>query len=407
MIPIRTDYRMTRTPWVNYALVAANIGLFVMGLNGLGEVSRGRINAWMLHPDLPHVYQFFSSAFLHANWGHLLGNMVFLWVFGNALNDRLGHVGYLAFYLAGAVLAGVGYVVFSANAPVLGASGAIAAVTGAYLVLFPRVRVTVLVFFYIITYFEISSVVFLGIQFVWNMVMSAQSTLGKSTGGVAYVAHSAGYVFGIAMAGVLLATRLVPRDAFDLLNLIRNARRRWNYRRMVAQGQDPFSPTQGVRPGAGPAGSGRFVRRVETIQTPAESEREPDSPAARELRLRREISEACGRHTLSEAASKYLQLVQIAEGAVLPRQQQLDVANQLMASDQHAAAADAYERFLKHHATYEHIADIYLMLGLLYSRYLHEYGRAERLLTKAVEQLDDASKVEMARADLQRIRGRG
>ena len=131
-----------------------------------------------------------------------------------------------------------------------------------------------------------------------------------------------------------------------------------------------------------------------------------DTQASRELQLRSEISASCSRHDLATAAEKYLQLVQIADEAVLPRQHQLDVANQLMAGEQYPAAADAYERFLRHYRTYEHIGDIHLMLGLLYGRYLHQYDRAERNLSRAMETLPDARKVEMARKELETVRRR-
>ncbi|MCK4626573.1 MAG: rhomboid family intramembrane serine protease, partial [Phycisphaerae bacterium] len=142
MIPIGTDRRLKHRPWVNYAIVAANIFVFIV-LQQTRSDTPG-VRTYLLWPDKPEVYQFFSCMFMHGGWGHLLGNMIFLWVFGNAVNDSLGNVGYLAFYLAGGVIAGVGYVLLSGTAPVLGASGAISAVTGAFLVLFPRVRVTVL-----------------------------------------------------------------------------------------------------------------------------------------------------------------------------------------------------------------------------------------------------------------------
>ena len=383
---------------MNYALVAANVLIFVLDFNG----GNARIDPWMLHPDEPQLHQFFSSIFLHASWMHLLGNMVFLWVFGNALNDRFGAAGYLAFYLAGGVLAGLGYLLLSAHAPVLGASGAISAVTGAYLVLFPRVRVTVLFFFfYILTPLQISSLVFLLIQFVTNMYMSMKPAItGQAAGGVAYAAHSAGYVFGIVAVTVLLATKILPRDAFDLLNLLRNAYRRSRYRHMVARGYDPFSAT-----GAGtkrPATGRRRWVRTQTVKT-----KSADSASSREMELRQEVGEACARHDLPAAAVSYLELVQIAEQAILPRQQQLDVANQLMADNKHPAAADAYERFLKHYQGYEHSGDIYLMLGVLYGRYLHQYDRAEKMLEQAVQLLHDPRKIEMANGDLQRVRRRG
>jgi len=398
MIPIRTSYRLTHTPWVNYGLLAVNIVLFVLGYNASTDRNLAQVNTWMLHPDAPQLSQFFSSVFLHANWGHLLGNMVFLWVFGNAVNDRFGHLGYLAFYLAGGVLAGVGYVLLSGHAPVLGASGAISAVTGAYLVLLPRTRVTVLMFlFYVIMPLEIPSLYFLMFQFVWNIIATTSGMVNPhSGGGVAYAAHSAGYIFGIAVAAGGLATRLLPRDALDLLNLIQGSHRRGKFRRMVERGYDPFSRV-------GPGIAGGNSRRVQAKAVEAAT---PDSPAARELQLRREISEATGLHNVEAAAGKYLQLLQVAPEAVLSRAQQLDVANQLMAAEQYPAAADAYERFLKHYRNYEYIADIYLMLGLLYGRYLSRYDQAEHFLQRAAESLRESRKLDLARSELQAVRRR-
>jgi tetratricopeptide (TPR) repeat protein len=327
--------------------------------------------------------------------------MLFLWVFGNAVNDRFGNVGYLAFYLAGGELAGVGYLLLAGNAPVLGASGAISAVTGAYLVLFPRARVTLLLWFYVVTTFEMSSIYFLLFQFVTNLWMSLDinMTTGAVAGGVAYVAHSAGYVFGIVIALLLLATRVLPRDVFDLLNLFRSAHRRSQFRRMVVEGYVPFrtaDPGQELRD--------RHQRRF--VESRTVGSRPDDTAAAQELELRKAISESLAKHDLASAARQYLQLVQIAQDAVLSRQNQLDVANQLMDQQLYPVAADAYERFIRSYGDYEHIADIDLMLGLIYSRYLHQYDRAEQLLTLAMERLRDARKVAMARQALEEIRRR-
>ena len=393
IIPIRTDYRMTCRPWVNYALVAANVLVFLYSENVGGEA----IRSYLLYPEAPQVYQFFTSAFLHANFMHVAGNMVFLWVFGNALNDRFGHAAYLAFYLAGGVVAGVGYVLLAGRAPVLVASGAICAVTGAYLVLFPRVRVTVLIWiFYFITRHQISSLIFVGLQFLYDVLM----TVGQGGGGVAYAAHTSGYVFGMSIALILLALKVLPRDPMDLPSMVSQSHRRQRYRRMVSQGYNPFVGTGPSRPEPAAPPTSRWVDTRTAHATP------PDSEVAQELALRREVSEACARHDLPAAAGKYLQLVQIADGAVLSRQNQLDVANQLMASEQYPAAADAYERFLKHYGGYEHAADIYLMLGLLYGRYLHQYDRAEHYLQRALEGMGDTRKTEMARAELQQVRHR-
>ena len=98
-------------------------------------------------PARPYLWQFITYAFLHSGLLHIFGNMFFLYIFGNNVNDKLGHFGYLCFYLAGAVFSAVGHTLVSSN-PVMGASGAVAAVTGAYLVLFPQTLITIVYWFY-------------------------------------------------------------------------------------------------------------------------------------------------------------------------------------------------------------------------------------------------------------------
>ncbi|OPX22487.1 MAG: hypothetical protein B1H04_04940 [Planctomycetales bacterium 4484_123] len=392
MIPIRTDRRNEHTPWVNYALIAANVLVFVF-VQKMGRAYGSQGGLFQpLHPDEPTVQHFFTSMFMHGGWDHLLGNMLFLWVFGNAVNDAFGHLGYLAFYLAGGLTAGVGYVVLSGSAPVLGASGAISAVTGAFLVLFPRVRVTVLFIFFYIVPFEITSLVFLLFQLIWNLYYTVFRLDG---GGVAYAAHAAGYVFGIGIVALLLWGRLLPRDVYDLLSLIRTWRRRLGYRRLVSGGYDAFSPGPGRlrRPPPGP-GVAPALRPVQPTASPREQE------------LRARIAVAHRQRDFATAAGAYLELVQLASDAVLPLPQQLDVANYLMSTHQYPAAADAYERFLRHYSNYEYVGDIRLMLGLLYSRYLRQDERAEMYLARAVPDLFDASKLELAQAELAEVRRR-
>ncbi len=385
IIPIGTDYRHTLRPWTNYVLIAANVFLFVQGW-ATGQVDAG---PWLLHPEDPQLGQFFSSIFLHGSWGHLAGNMVFLWVFGNAVNDRFGHAGYLAFYLAGGVAAGLGYLLFSGEAPVLGASGAISAVTGAYLLLFPRARVHLLVFlFWIVLPFEVSSLFFLAAQFGFN-VLSVMTELEGQSSGVAWFAHIAGYVFGFGVAAAMLAVKALPRDASDLLSLFRAGRRRFEYRRMVSQGFDPFGTERQLEEEA--------VRRIDARTLQSQT---PDTPLADEMRLRREIAEAFVRRDMPAAAAAYLRLLEAFPDAVLSRSNQLDVANQLMSSDRYAEAAHAYERFLQHFANSEYAGDVHLMLGLLYGRYLQDRRRARESLAEALRRLKDPRKIELAEAEL-------
>ena len=143
IIPLGTDSRLRNTPYMNWALIAANVFVFVIIQHLHRDVS-GHISLDLSSPDElfasrfdlsprdPSLWTFITYAFLHANWMHLIGNMLFLWIFGNNVNDKMGHVGYLGFYLAGGVFAGIAYVLLQhTSAAVLGASGAIAAVTGA------------------------------------------------------------------------------------------------------------------------------------------------------------------------------------------------------------------------------------------------------------------------------------
>ncbi|MBL7220442.1 MAG: rhomboid family intramembrane serine protease [Phycisphaerae bacterium] len=387
MIPIGSDYRMRCVPVVNYALIAANVLVFLMSYDFETKSLVASVGQLLLYPTNPQLYQFFTSIFLHGSLMHLAGNMIFLWVFGNAINDRFGHLGYAAFYLAGGVLACLGHMMFS-GAPVLGASGAISAVTGAYLVLFPLVRLRLLFVFYLITTFQISSMYFLLFSFLYDAFMS----LGGG-GGVAYEAHLSGYIFGIGVATLLLVARILPRSSFDLLNVIRSAHRRGRYRRMAAQGYDPFS---------------RFVATGEpgTTRWARSRSAEPsvlDSNEIRELELRREISDACKCHDLQAAVVRYIELVSINSKAVLPLQEQLDVANQLMHGRRYADAAGAYEQFCKHHGKYERMGEIYLLLGLLYGRYLNQPRRGAEMLQSAIERLDDPQQSSLARDELAKL----
>jgi len=387
---------MRTRPWANYALIAANVLIYFAGWNGTNP----QIGHLLLQPRLPQFYQFFTSMFMHANFQHLAGNMLFLWVFGNAVNDKLGHLGYLLFYIGGGLMAALGYLIISGTAPVLGASGAICAVTGAYLVLLPKVQVTLLFWFIIITTFRVSSLFFLATQFVWNLWMATHTFVGpKPTGGIAYAAHSAGYIFGIAVAVGLLIAKMVPRDAYDLLNILKTHHRRRAYRQAVNSGYDPFGYSQ-LRSRAQVQGNRKVHAKVVSV---ADSD---DTASGAELGLRREIATAANRGDLDAAADAYKRLIQLQPDAVLPHQQQLDIANNLMSATQYHAAAEAYERFLANYGGYKFAADVQLMLGLLYSRYLNRYQQAVNILEKACDGLTDPSKLTMAREALAAARGR-
>jgi len=205
-------------------------------------------------------------------------------------------------------------------------------------------------------------------------------------------------VFGIAVVAVLLAVRLIPRDVYDLVSLLHMWRRRRDYRRAISGGRDPFGAHRMART---PTDAPRRPVEAKTLASAP-----PGGAEARELGLRRRIADDHRHGNFSAAAEGYLRLVQIADDAVLPLTQQLDVANYLMSANHYAPAADAYERFCRHYGHYEYLSDIRLMLGLIYSRYLNQAARAEAYLSRAIDGLTDETKAAMARAELAEVRRR-
>ncbi|MFN2545570.1 MAG: rhomboid family intramembrane serine protease [Actinomycetota bacterium] len=144
----------------------------------------------------------FVAMFLHGGWLHIAGNMLYLWIFGNNVEDKIGPAFYLLFYLIGGIAAAAAQTATSTGSviPSLGASGAIAAVLGAYLVMFPRRRVLVLLFFFLITMIEVPAIVVLGLWFLLQAFSGTTALTQHVTGGVAYWAHIGGFVTGMIAA---------------------------------------------------------------------------------------------------------------------------------------------------------------------------------------------------------------
>lgn len=391
-IPIRTDSPLRRTPYMNWALIIANVLVFLVTTpaaatpgsagGGLGLLATWHghiVKQWLsLDPQDPHLWTYFSYQFLHENWMHLIGNMLFLYIFGNNINDRMGNFGYLGFYLAGGVFAGIGHAITSAH-PVIGASGAVSAVTGAFLVLLPRSSITIVYFFYLIGSIEIAGLWFVLFFFAKDVLEQFTPLFGGAEA-VAHMAHISGTVFGAGVCFALLAGRLLPRDQFDVLALLQRWNRRRQYRDLVAKGYDPFAYT----PPTGRSG-------------------QPDASTQHVLDLRAEINESMAHRDLATAAAKYLEMRSIDPNQVMSRQAQLDIANQLANQQLYPQAAEAYEQFLHHYPKFDQIEQVQLMLGVIYARYLHRYDRAKECLLRALARLHGDREIQMARAELARI----
>ena len=232
MLPLRDNVPTRSLPVVTIGLIVVNVLVWFWELRQPGvdvHVVRDGFYPctidgpchvpvpFPVHP-LPWWQGVFTAMFMHASWEHILGNMLFLWIFGNNIEDALGRVRFLAWYLAAGVAAMAAQSAVTiffgttrdASIPNVGASGAIAGVLGAYFVLLPRARVLTLIFFGIILFREIPAIWFLGVWIglqIWTGGLSLLHPQGAD--GVAFFAHIGGFVFGLAT--VLLVTRHRPR----------------------------------------------------------------------------------------------------------------------------------------------------------------------------------------------------
>ena len=224
MIPLRDANPTRRVPFVTLSIIIACFVAFAWELGVLASGGDAALDTfitrWGVVPaDLAAAWgrgdylsretaTLVTSQFLHGSWLHLLGNMLYLWIFGNNVEDRFGRLGFLGFYLLGGALAGVSQVAIDPTSivPTIGASGAIAATLGAYFVLFPRARVTSLVFLgFFYQLIDVPAVIVLGFWFVLQLI-DGLTALGitETGGGVAFFAHIGGFVVGALMARIVI-----------------------------------------------------------------------------------------------------------------------------------------------------------------------------------------------------------
>ena len=233
MFPIRDNVRARSFPIVNIGLIAVNVLVFLFETSLDPSQLDKLINALGATPAQISLYRplsfisLLTSMFLHGSWFHLISNMWALFIFGDNVEDRMGPVRYLAFYLFAGIVAGLvhtfvitEYLGESAHAallPTVGASGAIAGVLGAYLVLYPRARVITLILVIILPWFiEIPAFLYLGFWFVTQLFpgllsLGAVGDLGGAMGGVAWWAHIGGFLFGMLMVRLFARSRRVYR----------------------------------------------------------------------------------------------------------------------------------------------------------------------------------------------------
>ncbi len=361
MLPLRTEMETRHTPLANFGLLCVNVLVFLWFDLFVTEQGLGiKDKYFVLHGDWPRLFEFFTYQFAHADAWHLVGNMLFLWVFGGPVNAKLGDILYLLFYITGGMFAGL---VFTWQSPLdlIGASGAISAVTTAYLVLFPRSRVTVL-FITLITVPALWLIVFKII--LWDNLLAPGL---HGAGQIAHQAHLAGYGYGFVAATLMLLSKTVARDQYDMLALLK----RWNQRRQFAAAM------------SNPEAQARAKYGQVAQATPAKHLRDP--LAEQKTDLRAELSGLLEQQKIDEALTQYEKLVGIDAEQCLPADQQLSIARGFFDSNRLAQAAQAFEKFLSRYTHHSDANEVRLLLGIINIRDLKQTETGVGYLEQAIQ----------------------
>jgi membrane associated rhomboid family serine protease len=221
MIPIRDENPTRTTPWVNYLLIATNVLVwgwqFLSELGGITWLTAayGVVPRRIVADPLGDAFTIVASMFMHGSWAHIGGNLLFLYIFGDNVEDKLGHRRYLAFYVLSGLCAALAQILVdpTSRLPMVGASGAIAGVLGGYLVLYPRAPITVLnpvfpLWFLLGPFLIFPAWLVMGEWFLWNLVPGVASLGDSEQGGVAFFAHIGGFLAGLLAVKPFCAGRL-------------------------------------------------------------------------------------------------------------------------------------------------------------------------------------------------------
>jgi len=201
MFPVRDVVQRKTFPFVNLVLIAINVVVFVFSLTNFEAI----ITSYGFIPLYWNPLTVFTAMFLHGGPDHLIGNMWYLWIFGDNVEDRAGHAKYLIFYLASGVAAiFIQYLTDPlSDVPTIGASGAISGVMGAYAALFPRTKVNIIAGYFLTT---VPAFIMIGFWFILQLIFGTTSLLGGVGSGIAYWAHIGGFLFGL-VAGLVIRQR--------------------------------------------------------------------------------------------------------------------------------------------------------------------------------------------------------
>jgi membrane associated rhomboid family serine protease len=410
LIPLGTDQPLRKTAWCTYGLIAINFfchffltqtvpdySLFPPGVDTAHIDPQFMPMTTVPHESMPLVrnglawYQFITFQFANTGLLILIGHMIFLFGLGRALENKIGHVGFLAIYLLGGAFAGLCHITATVY-PVSGAAGSVCAVAAAFLVIMPNTVVRVLYFIYFIGVIELSGLTFVlayvgfDLLFTFSGIRSSQGAFS-----VVYITHVAGYAFGLAAGFGLLLTGLVPKSHNDLIHMIQQYRRRQAFAEQVRSSGQPW-----LNPVEGKTDISRVLVGSGAPLTPRQEE---------VLKLRAQILEQVGATRFDAASGLYDKLLEIDPTQTLTRQAQFDLANHLFSAGRHDRAAVAYERFLETYKTDPDCQQIKLVLAIIYTRYTRQPQKARDLLDGLAGDFLDTGQKELVKTLREELAG--
>lgn len=328
-----------------------------------------------------HIYQPITSAFLHAGFMHIFGNMLFLLAFGPSVEDRFGRIGFTLFYIAGGSASGLAHIAVS-DYPAVGASGAIAAVSGAFLILFPSTRIKCFVIFFFIGIFMIPAWWLIGLF----IVLDLGTSLINPDNGIANIAHLGGYAFGIGIALGLLVTKILPKEQYDMFSIAKQRKRRADF---------------------------KVAHAMHNLSGVYQPDQQLDPVNTQIAQYRAQIGEAVSNNDLESASDQYLEMLaqfpnlataEQTKSLTMHRDAQYKIANQLYQSGNRSAAADAFARLLDAYPSDSERNIIIILLSRIRAHDLADPIGAIELLEELAGKAHDAATQDLIDSELAAIR---
>jgi len=377
LFPLGDDNPVRRVPVMTWLLIGMNVAVFVAFNLKMDETQLQQwTGTWGYDVDRPFGRELFTSMFMHGGWAHILGNMWVLWIVGDNVEDKVGKFGYLVLYLLGGCAAALTFAAIALAGgadpramslygrdlvPLVGASGAIAAIMGVYLVFFPEARIRMLVWWlFFVRIVPVRAKWFIGLTLAIDLLMSVAAN-GASSGGVATMAHVGGGVFGIVVA--LTIKPMVggggEGDAWDVHT---------GFARRMRAGAEPWQE-----------------KRVPGGARMAPEEHDEFALAD----VERSITQLVRGGRVRDAIDVYPAYVAMAREQPLPDDVQIEIAHELYRQWLPKEAIPAYMRYLDTHPDGDHVAEAKFRLGVLYARGLSRRDDAARWLREPVREHHD------------------